>query len=131
MGYNPSTSRLNLELIPIFIVLNQNPDKMKNKILLLVILFISLTANAQIRKGAILLGGQFSYASENVKYTNSNPKADRGTVNLLLGYAYKTNNVIGISFSYLNHTETNDSYPDTSMLKENTVNIGAFYRLYK
>ena len=104
---------------------------MPKQIILFVSLIISLQVKAQIKKSSIVLGGQFSFFSQNFKSGNDNPKAHYAFIYLSVGTAYKNNHVVGLGLTYGNQKEYNRVYPDTLNSSANYYRLGVFYRLYK
>lgn len=105
---------------------------MKKIILLFTIsCFLFHFANAQINKGAVLLGTDFNLGSR-TSTGNSVETTDRyGYINISLGKAFKNNNVIGINFSY---TSSKNQLPDNqnySIIDLRRTSAGIFYRKYK
>ena len=111
---------------------------MRTKILLTIAAFIFFvfTANAQLEKGTILLGGSVNYYSDKSSqpflYNNYNYKSDGVGANIQIGRAVKTNSFAGIilSYSHTNNYVTTVS-PDSNFYKSTTVGAGVFYRKYK
>lgn len=106
---------------------------MKKIINLLLLTFIAtVTANAQIKKAALLLGGQISFYSN--KYNNTLPttKNNGAGLGLSLGKAYKENNVAGVYASY-GQNKNENRYSNSNYSTSNSYNYGAgvFYRQYK
>ncbi|HSC52791.1 MAG TPA: hypothetical protein VLC98_04190 [Phnomibacter sp.] len=96
------------------------------------LLFFSLTANGQIKKQSILLGGQLFYYNNKNQVDNLNQKSESGTISLSIGKAFKENKVIGINFSFSPIRQSNFlNNGDTTNLTFNRFDIGAFYREYK
>ena len=96
------------------------------------LLFISFTSNAQIKKQSFLVGGQLHYYNYKVLFDDRNQKTEAGTINLSIGKAFKENKVAGINIGfsparYLNHLAGSD----TSKFVSNRFNLGMFYREYK
>lgn len=110
---------------------------------LVVLVFISFCANAQIKKGSILVGGQLSAGKFERDISNffpipqplpfdPNEEAKFLNVGISIGNAIKENKVIGINFNtattkqtiFLNQTESITS-------KNNFNEAGLFYRGYK
>lgn len=107
-----------------------------NKVLLLsaIITIFSLTTSAQIKKGAVLLGGQIGYLDYDSKFTNTQNKQKNGAAlfNISAGMAFKENRTIGITATYYH---TNDDNVNGGAVfnntKYNSLNIDVFYRIYK
>lgn len=98
---------------------------MKTKLLLpiLIILFATTAANAQINEGRYLLGGSVSYNSQK-NSQGSGTKYESFYSNIQFGKVIKDNTVAGIiaSYSFSNNGPTN---------KSNQFSSGVFYRKYK
>ncbi len=112
---------------------------------LFIAILFATNANAQIKKGTTLLGGQIAANSSKTDITSQsfplpNPypiNAQNLTykatlIGINIGTAFKENKVIGLNFSTSTQKET-DYYPsyDTSSTKINQNEIGVFYRQYK
>jgi hypothetical protein len=108
---------------------------MKTKILLSITFFfcISLTSNAQIKKGDLLLGGtlnftsqkdvyQFFYSAQHYKYLCSN---------IQIGMAVKNNTVVGLILFYSHSNIHDGNFPDSNYVKGDGYHAGIFYRKYK
>ena len=111
---------------------------------LLVLVFISFCAKAQIKKGTLLVGGQISagksdnnynqsgypfpqpipyFQNDNFKYTN---------VGVSIGKAVKDNRVIGFNFNTANFKQTFFyNLTESSKAKGNQNEAGVFYRSYR
>ena len=111
---------------------------------LAVLLFISFCANAQIKKGTFLVGGQISAGKEErsnynpsypIPQPNPNIQNDEYkyvNVGISIGKAIKDNRVIGFNFNTANFNESlfyNST--ETSLSKNNRNDAGIFYRSYK
>lgn len=100
--------------------------------LLAVLCILSLTSIAQIKKNSILLGGDFSYSTNNSQYLNNKSEVSYGYLGIAIGKAFKQNSVIGISASasptlHSNYINGNDTF----QIKNNNYSAGLFYRVYK
>ncbi len=98
------------------------------------ILFTVVTANAQINKGGIFLGGSFNYNDSKLEYADpsyTNYKNEQAEVTIQIGKIIKDNTVIGVIASY-NYTRYSP-YPvtDSDFVKYNIYSAGVFYRKYK
>jgi hypothetical protein len=99
---------------------------------LFALLVICSSANAQIQKGTILLGGQLNYGnstSENI----SNLWKFRGTnIGLSAGKAFRENAVVGFTLGF-SHSKQTQIYSgtDTTTITGNGVEAGVFFRQYK
>ena len=103
---------------------------------LLLMLGAGLAAHAQIKKGAVLLGGQLSYA----RITNTNPSSTGpeqinkvGNFLVSAGITVKENAVFGLITSY---GASNSKYQyqggsTISTRKQKRSSAGVFYRKYK
>ena len=108
---------------------------MKTKILLttLILFFVAFTANAQIDKGAVLLGGGVSYYSSKSaqpNYYNGFQDKSVGT-NIQIGKALCNNTVAGFIISYGYNKANAVDFPDSNVTKNNQYGVGIFYRKYK
>ena len=105
---------------------------MQKKILLTLVVFIVVTTvtNAQIKKGATLLGGQFGFNSQKNQsdFQNMESKSMGYNISPAFGKAIKDNLVIGgdITFSYVK----NDPY-NTFTQRSYNYGAGFFVRQYK
>jgi Outer membrane protein beta-barrel domain len=106
---------------------------------LFAILF-ALQANAQIKKGSILLGGQIAANSNESKEVSpgfptpiSQTRTQKSSlVGLNIGTAIKENKIIGLNFNSSVIKENSEFSPNsTSSNKVNQFEIGLFYRQYK
>jgi hypothetical protein len=106
---------------------------MQKKILLgfFSVIIIAFSAEAQIKKGAVLLGGQLSFFAQNTKDASGGPAIGKSNgINIMpaFGKAVRENLIIGadISFAhskyqpYFNYTQKNSVY-----------GLGFFVRSYK
>ena len=107
------------------------------KILSVSLLFIgsSLLATAQIKKSAVLLGGQISfYTAKNAGNPAPpiNTKSTGASLNLSIGKAFKENIVAGI-YTWYGQNKNENVYSANSYYNFQTDNYGAglFYRKYK
>jgi hypothetical protein len=102
---------------------------MKQRLLLIIVLFvIAASANAQIQKGAIVLGGQLGFSSQSSKSTQNTSKTIGFGISPAFGKAIKENLVIGgdINYSY------NKNEPGVAVVqKSNSYGLGFFVRKYK
>jgi hypothetical protein len=110
-------------------------------LLISAILCSSFLANAQFKKGNIILGGQlfYGYNSGNQKYTNPpgypqyDQKYNYGNITISAGKALNENTAVGINLSYLPSTSKNDNGNGNGPFyyKNNGYSVGIFYRKYK
>jgi hypothetical protein len=107
---------------------------------LFIVILFAINANAQIKKGTTLLGGQIaanSGKSNVVTQTLPAPSTQNNTqkssvVGINIGTAFKENKVVGLNFiTTINKDETDFSSINTSTNKSNQYEIGLFYRQYK
>jgi Outer membrane protein beta-barrel domain len=98
------------------------------KALLSAVVFIAITtiAQAQIRKGSVLLGGNVGFG--NSKNVTNPTKQTNVFVNPAFGVAVKENLVAGIDVTY-NHSETMNNSQDYST-ENTTAGSGFFLRRY-
>jgi len=98
---------------------------------IVLVVIISSSASAQIKKGSILIGGQLSYYNYKIQGEIINLKSESGTIWISLGKAFKENSVVGFNFSFSPIRQTDYLYgSDTVDLTSNQFNIGAFFREY-
>ena len=111
---------------------------------LLVFVFISFCAKAQIKKGTLLVGGQISAGKNDrsINYSSfpipqptpyyQNDKLKYVNVGISIGKAIKDNKIIGLNFNLANYKQTYFYTPtETSVSKNNLNEAGIFYRAYK
>ena len=111
---------------------------------LVVLVFISFCANAQIKKGTFLVGGQISAGKEersnyNLSYPIPQPNPDIQNneykyinVGISIGKVIKDNRVIGFNFNTANFNESFfDNSTETFLSKNNRNDAGIFYRSYR
>lgn len=97
-----------------------------------------LMGTAQIKKGAILLGGQLSYNSNSNAYWNvnqpnqTNQKSSGGNFNIAIGKAFKENTVTGVNIGF-GSSKSDNFYNGSTYYNShsNQYNLGLFYRKYK
>lgn len=94
----------------------------------LILLVITATVNGQIKKGAVLLGGQLGF-SASTNEPNNFPKSTTTGLNLspAFGKAVKDNLIVGVDVLYVYTKNEND--PNVS--KTNAYGAGFFIRKYK
>ncbi|HEV7622331.1 MAG TPA: hypothetical protein VGO09_11380 [Flavisolibacter sp.] len=99
---------------------------MRKSILFLAGFFIIiLSAQAQITKGSILLGGGFSFSTANSIFPNTpDSKLTQFTISPSVGLAVKDNSVVGIFFIY-SHARDNDNLQNNKFYE-----AGAYWRKY-
>lgn len=98
------------------------------------IIFIAMSANAQISKNSILLGGDIGVGTgKNSTSNNFEQKTNYGSISLSLGKAIKENVVVGFNAGYNGSKQTNSTFTneDTASTRGNGYNLGVFYRQYK
>lgn len=102
---------------------------------LLIALITMSAANAQIRKGANMVGGSIYYNSNKSDQTSGN--STQGTKNSGFGItpsygkAVRDNLVIGANLNYGNTVNENINGGNSSKTKTNTFGAGVFVRPYK
>jgi hypothetical protein len=106
-----------------------------NKIIysFIIVICIGINANAQIKKGSILLGGQVSYynsKSDNSFNLQPDQKTTSGNFIISAGKAFKENSVFGIAIGYSSFSNKNNSVNPFKQ-DNNYYNISVFYRKYK
>lgn len=107
---------------------------MKNRITLLFIAFFSLTLTlqAQIKKGSTSLGGQINFSYNHVQNPaiNSEQKVNQGYISLSAGKAVKDNSVAGLTLQF--GAGNNYFIPNNSGKTAYTqYGAGIFYRQYQ
>ena len=109
---------------------------MKSKITILFISFLycSFLANAQIKQGSILLGGQISFSHQSMLHPTSqgyDQKTNYGNISLSGGKAINDNSVIGLSLQF--GSSNNYSFNGYTSQRQKSTRYGAgiFYRKYK
>lgn len=106
---------------------------MKKIYLLVTLLVNTVFANAQIKQGSFLVGGQLGFNRANYDAPNQPQQKFRNTnFNTSAGKAYKDNAVYGFAIGYLHGSNTN-SFNGTNYAssKINGYNAGVFYRSYR
>ncbi len=91
-------------------------------------------ANGQIKKDAILLGGQIAYYNSSINYLGSqkNSNTKQGIYNVSFGKCFKENTVYGFNISYSPNSISNYyNGVDYVNLKVNQFMLGIFFRNYK
>ena len=102
---------------------------MQKKILLAIVILFSFTTavNAQIKKGAVLLGGGLGFtAQKSTSAGSASGKQTNITVMPAFGKAIKDNLVVGADINY-SYYKNDNSYT----AKSNTYGLGVFIRQYK
>ncbi|MEP6747717.1 MAG: hypothetical protein ABJB86_08325 [Bacteroidota bacterium] len=103
---------------------------MQNKILLSIFIFlVGTTVHAQIKKGAVLLGGGIEFSTQDTKSSGPQNGTSSGiNFSPAFGKAIKENEIIGadLTFSY-SKNESNNTYSQ----KTSSYGIGFFIRKYK
>jgi hypothetical protein len=100
----------------------------------LAFLCCSFFANAQIKEGSILVGGQASYSHTSAKNSNADAtqKQDYGIIDLSVGKAIKENKVVGIHLEFAPGTSDQTSNGNVIYKSKSTgYGAGVFYRQYK
>lgn len=105
---------------------------MKSLLLFAAFLLITVTANAQIKKSAVLLGGEFQYLRTSADNVGMHEFSESGRIKLSAGRAFTENTVIGLSLGYipLKH-KGYFAGGDSSERTDDRISIGAFYREYR
>ncbi|MBE7171012.1 MAG: hypothetical protein INR73_10500 [Williamsia sp.] len=105
---------------------------------LFLLLCASIVANAQIKKGAVLLGGQLTYnrySSLNAAVPNNNDVSKSGSFSISAGKAVKENAAFGLIASYApsrsNFPYTTGTGSSIADKKVKQYSAGVFYRRYK
>lgn len=106
---------------------------MKKKIYLpaIVIAFFVIPSFAQIKKGAIFLGGDIGGSTQKATYSNSTDVSKQNGLNIspVYGKAIKENLVLGLSASI--NIYNNKSTGSGSEVKQNSYGAAVFIRKYK
>jgi hypothetical protein len=89
------------------------------KLLLPLLVLFACTANAQINKGAVLLGGNIAYSEVNYGEPSNQDQNDF-IISPSVGFAYKTNRVAGVGINY-GHSKVENQNSKTE-----TESIGGF-----
>jgi hypothetical protein len=102
------------------------------KLLLAVITVLAVAnfTNAQIKKGAIFLGGDISASTQNTKSQNQTSSKQNGVlISPVFGKAIKDNLILGVhaGVGFYNNNYDNDNMKS----KSNSYNAGIFLRKYK
>lgn len=99
------------------------------------VLFIAFSANAQIKKNAVLLGGDFNITGQKSSNTyDDKDKHFRSDIVLSIGKAVKENIVVGLNLGFTPRWSKYfpGQYPDSSSKFTSTAySVGAFFRKYK
>lgn len=113
---------------------------MKKTFALLLFIGTTAAATAQIKKGAVLLGGQFGFNNSTYEATFSPPnppnttqtqKNKGGNFSIAIGKAIAENAVIGLNAGYSGGKNENVNGINIFTSKYNQYNAGIFYRRYK
>jgi hypothetical protein len=106
---------------------------MNRIILSLALVLFIFSANAQFKKGDILLGGDLSYSANKTTspYFTGEAKYNSGIFNISLGKAIKENAIVGINLDFQPLTNTYNSGVGLYTVQTNSYGIGIFYRVYK
>jgi hypothetical protein len=105
--------------------LNQ-PHMKKSIRLLLGILFLASCAEAQIKKGTILLGGGISAGIGKQQTNTDQNKSDGISIYPAIGWATRDNTVIGVKGGY----ESNNQHVNQSTQFYDAYSVGLFLRRY-
>lgn len=105
---------------------------MKKVQILFVLLLTAIVTNAQILKGAKLVGGQVNFRRTESQDPQNGSINSYGVIGLSIGKAYKDNNVWGVNLSYSNSITR---YPNLSSanykITKPGYSMGLFTRNYK
>jgi hypothetical protein len=111
---------------------------MKKTFALLLLIVCSIVSAAQIKKGAILLGGQLGVYNSSIDYTSSTPpntpqnqKNKGANFGIVIGTAIKDNVVVGINTGYGYYKNENTVGITSFTSNTDQYNFGVFYRQYK
>jgi hypothetical protein len=105
--------------------LNQ-PLMKKSTLLLLGILFLASYAEAQIKKGTLLLGGGISAGIGKQETNTDQSKSDGISIYPVIGWAIKDNTVVGIKAGYT----SNNQHVNQSTQFFDAYSLGLFLRRY-
>jgi hypothetical protein len=104
----------------------------RTSLTLTVATLFTLAASAQIKKGAILIGGQISFGNSKTDYHSTRPdqKYSSAYYNISAGTAVKENTVIGLyaGYGYFRYDDINNVY---QTVKNDNYSFGVFLRQYK
>ena len=104
----------------------------KSFLLSAIVAIFAITASAQIKKGAMLLGGQLSYGDSKRSFnsTQADETVKSGLYNILVGTALKENFILGgyVRYGHFKINNSNNLYSNT---KEESYSAGVFIRQYK
>lgn len=101
---------------------------MKKALLLAVTaLAVVLSANTQITKGSILLGGSVGYITTTNEFLNTESSSNSVFLSPQFGYTISDNNVIGLRLIYNSNNNQHQNYPET---ESSGFSAGLFYRRY-
>lgn len=106
---------------------------MKKIYFLLTLIATASFVNAQIKKDAVLLGGQLSYNNASNQYSATQPeqKTSGAYANVNVGKVYKDNHVVGITVGYSRGNSESNYGAGYRTSKSDSYNAGVFYRQYK
>jgi Outer membrane protein beta-barrel domain len=111
---------------------------MKKTFVLLLFIATTAAATAQIKKGAVLLGGQLGVYNSSSDYTSNTPpntpqnqKNKGANFGIAIGTAIKDNVVVGINGGYSSYKNENTVGITTLTSTTDQYNFGVFYRQYK
>jgi Outer membrane protein beta-barrel domain len=120
------------------IVIFKKHTVMKKVFVLLVFITGSLAGTAQIKKSAVLLGGQLGFNNSSSDYTSNTPpntpqnqKNKGANFGIAIGSAIKDNVVVGINAGYGSFKNENTVGITTFTSTTDQYNFGIFYRQYK
>ena len=105
---------------------------MKNKsLLILIILLNTIAANAQIKKGSLLLGGQLSFSTGSQKLNDVHTwKANSIEISPSFGKAVADNLIVGIDAGFGFSKGNQPAPPNGGTIKSNSAGAGIFIRKY-
>ena len=101
---------------------------MKKSLLLIICISLLIISNAQIKKGTILLGGDFSFNTQTSKDGANKFKSNGFTFSPVFAKAVKQNIFWGVSVLYSSYNNT--PAPPYSTSKYKSYGAGVFYRRY-
>lgn len=108
---------------------------MKQAYALLLCVFVYSIANAQVKKGDIVLGGNLGYSNQSQSALVSPPETTKSNslnINPSIGKAIRDNLVLGIDIAYFHSTSSQNPAATSSITQnENGFLAGVFLRRYK
>jgi hypothetical protein len=106
---------------------------------IIITMLAAMSASAQIEKGTVLLGTDFSYTSTEEKYSGAapgsvaNPTSSEFRIAPYVGYFAVAGFVLGVQVDYTTSNEDNQSssyFSDVNSQKSHTLGFGPLFRYY-